>query len=64
MNKNQDRYTLLQYVTEHHPAILESYKAFKGKHLRKKRREYMRKYYKPTGNKPGRPRIDEEEKQD
>jgi len=60
MTKNT-KYTLTQYVTDHHPQVLEQYNAFKEKLRKKKARAYMRSYYKPTGKKPGRPRIEDEE---
>ncbi len=58
---NEQRISLRSYVTKHHPAVLEGFKAYTAKAKKKKAREYMRSYYKPTGNKPGRPRIEDEE---
>jgi hypothetical protein len=55
----RDKYTLNDYIKEHHPLIWEKWEKFQIERKREKARIGMRAKYVPTGNTPGRPRIEE-----
>lgn len=54
----RDKYTLHDYIKELHPLIWEKWAKTQAEMRREKARIGMRARYIPTGNTPGRPRIE------